>query len=157
MVNKLFFALLIVVSSISFASAQSKQKPENAIKKYETSKLTTFLGSYKDSVGLPISEVTKIIGLPLTVVDNNKVNFKITAYQVVYTRNAIVESEDGKHIPTKSIVSQIFYNTPMSDIWVKSIRDLLKKGEEIFFFGIIAKDPKNGQVSYAPNFKITVL
>lgn len=156
MFNKLFFGFLFMFVSITATTAQ-KQTTAKAIKKYETPKLITLLGAYKDSIGLPISEINKIIGLPLTIVDANKTKFTITAYQVLYTRNAIVENEEGKHVPTKSLVSQYFYNTPISAIWVKNIQENLKKGEEIFFFGIIAKDPKNGQVTYAPNLKITAL
>jgi hypothetical protein len=41
----------------------------------------------------------------------------------------------------------------MPAIWVTQIKEQVNKGEELYFFDVIAKDAQ-GRVMYAPNLKI---
>ncbi|MCP9749362.1 hypothetical protein [Ferruginibacter sp. HRS2-29] len=150
--------LLLVVLWASFHTglkAQTKPK-ETKIAPYKVPKMSTLLGQYKDSVVLPRQDVLKALALPLRVVDEKGVVYVVTNYQVAYKQMTVSETEDGKAIPATSLSSQRFSATPISAKWLDFLNERLKKGEEVFFFDIIAKDPK-GRVMYAPNLKIISL
>ena len=59
-------------------------------------------------------------------------------------------------IPTYTMSAEAFTKTPVSAIWIKTIQDLIKKGDELLFFDIIVKDAQ-GRVMYAPNIKFSIL
>ena len=153
--------LLFAAVSFCFAMTATAQKKPAAktttlAKKFKVPKMTTMLGSYSDSLGLPSGEVEKIIGLPLRIVDVNKNVYTVSSYQFLYRKLVVSETEDGKAIPATSVSSQLFTASPLPAIWVSTVRDQVKKGEELFFFDVIVKD-NLGHVMYAPNLKITVL
>jgi hypothetical protein len=54
------------------------------------------------------------------------------------------------------MVAGTFKFTPMPPIWVNSVKEQVRPGEELYFFDIIAKDAQ-GRVMYAPDFKIKVV
>lgn len=155
---KIIFALLLLASGYT-VSAQTKQtqigKPV-VLPKYKVPKMSTLLGPYKDSVGLPVDEINNIIALPLRIVDEKKVVYKVSSYQLVYMKVGVSETEDGKVIPATSISAQLFKETPVSAIWINTIRAQLRKGEALYFFDVIAKDPQ-GRILYAPSLKLTAL
>ena len=154
---KSIFVVLLSVSLGIQANAQTKPAPKvTPIAKYKVPKMSTLLGQYKDSVGLPAADAAAVIGSPLRVVDEKKVVYTITSYQFLYKKVGVTETEDGKVLPATSISSAAFTQTPLPAIWISNVKELVKKGEELFFFDIIAKDPQ-GRPMYAPNLKITIL
>lgn len=142
-------ALLLLVCISPYTQAQKKATP--------LPKISTLLSQYKDTVRLSKEEVIKIIGMPLRIVDDKRVVYSIASYHVAYRRKAFVEEEEtGKVKPTFSLAAERFVSTPLSDIWINSIRDQIQSGEEILFYDIIVKSP-DGKVMFAPNFKIIVI
>jgi hypothetical protein len=47
------------------------------------------------------------------------------------------------------------FTIPLFAIWIKTISEQLKAGEEIFFFDIAVKST-NGRLMFAPNLKLVV-
>jgi len=140
------------------ADAQNKQsnKPVPPIPKEKLPHLKSFLGIYTDSVSAPAIEVASMIGTPLRITDEKNNVYTVTYYEFLYKRLAVKEDEaTGKLSPTYSIASEHFKLTPLSELWVKKIREDIKAGEELFFFDILVKDAL-GHVMYAPDLKIMV-
>ena len=85
-----------------------------------------------------------------------KGTYTIQSYKFIYRRKTVTEDEQGNLSPTTSISSQAFYDaSPLPDIWVKTIREELKQGEELYFFDIIVKD-NLGRIMYAHDLKIQI-
>ena len=144
----------MVLGNASFA--QAKTEKTTTIPKYKVPKISIILGGFKDSLKIPVEEIKKIIDKPLIVTDGTAMKYKISSYQILYRQIAVTEDESGKALPTTSVSSARFTESPLSAIWVKVINEELMKGEEIIFFDIIVKDEK-GRVMYAPNLKFTAL
>ena len=53
------------------------------------------------------------------------------------------------------MVAQQFTDTPLSAVWINTIKDELHAGEELYFFDIIVKDSQ-GRLFFAPELKISV-
>lgn len=155
--KKIFF-LLAVLFSTQVLLAQKKPASKSTIttfKKIKPPKLQTFLDVYKDSVGVPLSVAEKIIGLPLKIYDDKKVEYAISSYQFLYRKLGVTEDAEGKAIPATSISTERFKIAPIPELWINLIRQQLKAGEEFYFFEVIAKDAQ-GRVMYAPDLKITI-
>lgn len=153
--------LFCLVAFTSIVIAQ-KTKPVKAgqaaaVQKFVLPKLTTALGSRSDSaVTVSADEAINLINQPLAVTDNKKAVYTITSYQCMYKRRSVTEDEvSGKVSPTSSMVAQSFKTTPLSAIWIKTISEQLKPGEEIFFFDVVVKDVNN-RLMFAPNLKLAV-
>lgn len=161
MIKKLFtvsllFLLLTLIAG--FAKGQVTQKPvAKTFVKFKPPVVKTYLGkiSGKEATA-SIVEIKNIVLLPLKVVDDKEANYSINSYQFIYKRIGITEDEEsGKTSPQTDIVSNHFTTTPLPEVWQKNIIDGLRKGEEIYFFDIIAID-KQGRRFFAPELKITV-
>ena len=113
------------------------------------------MGVLKDSISsAPLDQVKALLGAPLKVTDEKSNTLTVTYYQFYYKSKAIVQDEKtGAYKQTSSMAADYFTNTPLPEKWIKLIRDELIAGEELYFFDIVAKD-KDGNVFYAPNFKI---
>ena len=151
-----FFKLLLlafVLLSTQQLLAQTKPAPV----KFKLPKLFTQMGGFRDSVTLTVPEAENIINQPLKIFDDKKGLYTISSYQFLYRRKVVTEDETtGKPIPTSSMVASTFKVTPMPEIWVNSVKEQVRPGEELYFFNIIAKDAQ-GRVMYAPDFKIKVV
>jgi hypothetical protein len=151
-----FFKLLLlafVLLSSQHLLAQTKPAPV----KFKPPKLFTQMGGFRDSVTLSVAEAENIINQPLKIFDDKKGLYTISSYQFLYRRKVVTEDETtGKAIPTSSMVASTFKVTPMPEIWVNSVKEQVRPGEELYFFDIIAKDAQ-GRVMYAPDFKIKVV
>jgi hypothetical protein len=149
---KLFLLAFVLLSSQQLL-AQTKPAPV----KFKPPKLFTQMGGFRDSVTLNVPEAENIINQPLKIFDDKKGLYTISSYQFLYRRKVVTEDEaTGKPIPTSSMVAGTFKVTPMPDIWVNSVKEQVRPGEELYFFDIIAKDAQ-GRVMYAPDFKIKVV
>ena len=154
---------VLLLCLIAFTTAVAAQKDKTAKakeapqQKFKPSKLKTFLGARSDSaVTVSADEAINLINKPLSVTDDKKAVYAIASYQCMYKRTGVTEDEvSGKVSPTSSIVAQLFKTTPLSAIWIKTISEQLKPGEEIFFFDVVVKDANN-RLMFAPNLKLVV-
>lgn len=150
-IQKLFLLILVLASSQLMAQTKLAAAP------YKVPKLYTQLGEFRDSVSISVGEAEKSIGQTLKIFDDKKGAYSISSYQFLYKKKGVTENEEtGKVSPTTTIVAQRFNTTPLPQVWIDTIREEVKSGEELYFFDVIAKDAQ-GRVMYAPDFKIKVL
>ncbi len=155
---KISFVLAAVLFSVSFGYAQkpADKAKVTPVQKFKAPKLYTSLGSFKDSVNITVEEAENIIALPLKIYDDKKITYTVSSYQFLYRKKGVTEDEKtGKVSPATSMSSSRFKESPLPEIWVSTIREQVKSGEELYFFDVIAKDAQ-GRVMYAPNLKIMV-
>jgi hypothetical protein len=119
-------------------------------------KLKTYWGSNVDSATVPLEEATQLVALPLRITDAQNNVYTVAVYNLLYKRLAITENEEtGKTSPTTSIVAQLFKQTPLPDVWIKTMQERMKPGEEILIYDVIAKDSK-GKLLSAPDLKLKI-
>ncbi len=154
--------ILFCLVAFSTTVIAQKTKPVKAgqvvaVQKFVLPKLKTALGSRSDSaITVSADEAINLINQPLTVTDDKKAVYTITSYQCMYKRKGVTEDEEsGKVSSISSMVAQSFKTTPLSAIWIKTISEQLKAGEEIFFYDVVVKSG-DGRLMFAPNLKLTV-
>ncbi len=155
---KIPFLLVINFSFFADSYAQKNTGKKNLPKSqyFKAPKLYTYLTTYKDSVTIPLVIGESIIAAKLKVVDDKNVEYTVTSYQFLYKKKTVTEDElTGKVSPSSSIISERFTATPLPRLWIDKIKEQLKKGEELYFFDVIAKDAL-GRVMYASNLKIII-
>ena len=102
-------------------------------------------------------EANKLISLPLRIIDDKNVGYAISSYQFAYKRLGVTEDEvTGKISAQSDIAADRFTSTPLPVVWQNNIKDGLHKGEELYFFDIIAIY-NTGILFFAPELKITIL
>jgi hypothetical protein len=155
-INLTSVLLLIVVSSLAIAQVPKKSvvKP---VTKFKPPVVKTYLGNTTGKAATTgVEEAKNLITLPIKIADDKNVTYALSSYQFVYKRIGITEDEEtGKTSPESDIVSNQFTDTPLPAIWQSNIKETLHKGEELYFFDIIAFD-KQGRRFFAPELKITV-
>ena len=108
----------------------------------------------KDSVNVATGKA--IIDSSLKVIDAKGNTYTITHYQFALKRIGSIEDDStGVVSSTSDIVADNFTSTPLTDIWRKTIRETLVKGEEFHFVDIIVTDDK-GNYFYAPEVRIGI-
>lgn len=154
--------LLLSVGFSAMLAVAVAQKPKATtakpagMQKFKPPKLTSSLGIRSDSATVLVEEALQLIKLPLKITDDKKGIYTITSYHVIYKRKAVTEDErTGKAIPTTSNVADLFRETPLPELWKKSLTEQLRPGDELYFFDIIAKDGQ-GRLMFAPELKIKV-
>ena len=154
-IKPIFIAVLFFASNGILAQRQ-KNATANTNVKYQVPKLTTLLGSYKDSMHVAAEILDSIVGLSIKVVDAKNNPYSISSYQFLYKKIVTTEDEEtGKTSKTTSVKSSLFKTSPFPELWLNAIRENLKSGEELFFFAVIVKDEK-GRIMYAPDLKLIV-
>ena len=148
-----FAVTLVFLGNVSHAQNKTVNSTSN-YKGFKAPKLTTVIGEYKDSVQLTVEEAKKLLSLPIKISDG-KNSYKVSSYQFLYRKKNFIQDESGRTAITNGTVSQLFRETPLDAIWIKTIREDLKSGEQLYFFDIIVKDGQ-GRVMYAPDVKIMV-
>ncbi len=134
---------------------ETNTKP-TTFQKYTPPKLISMLGIRTDTAYIYMEEALQLVTLPLRVTDDKKNAYTISSYMVVYKRRAVTEDEaSGKVSPIISNVSGRFKATPLSPIWIKSLTEQLRVGEELHFLDIVAKDAQ-GRLMFAPELRIIV-
>jgi hypothetical protein len=157
---KLIFTVVCTMC-ISTVFAQ-KPKPVAAkpvkFQKFTPPKLTSMLGIRSgDSVTVVLEEAVQLVKLPLRVTDDKKNVYTISSYQAMYKKRGVTESEDmsGKTAPAFTTVIDNFKTTPLPPMWIKSLTEQLKIGEELYFFDIVVKDSQ-GRLMFAPDLRIKI-
>ncbi len=151
--RKLFLPLLLLACTISFAQKPKSTKPTTFVK-FKAPKLTTSLGSFKDTMYISPQMADSIISLSLKVTDAKNIVYSISSYQFLYKKIVTTEDENtGKTSKTSSIKSSLFKASPLPELWLNAVRESLNPGEEFFFFAVTVKDPQ-GRIMYAPDLKL---
>ncbi|UEG49236.1 hypothetical protein LK994_11400 [Ferruginibacter lapsinanis] len=154
-----FCVILVITISTAVAVAQvPNTKPtQKSTDKFNPSHVKSFLGNFTGkSAVATAAEGKQVIGLPLRIVDEKNVTYKLLSYQFAYTKWGAVEDEATGKISQKSTLSaDRFTTTPLPEIWQTNITEFLHSGEELYFYDIIAYD-KTGNLFFAPEIKITI-
>jgi hypothetical protein len=157
--QKILLSVFLFAAFSSTAQVKPAQpKPAaTAAPKFKPPKVKTFLAKFTGIKAVCSAEEGKqIIILPLRIVDDKNNSYAISSYQLAYRRLGVKEDETtGEVTPATDLVAQRFTETPITGIWLSSIIEQLKKGEELFFFDIIVKDAQ-GRGFFAPDLKITI-
>ena len=152
----LFCLLLITTAAIAQKPKPGKPKEVVTVQKFKPPKLKCTLGNRFDTTVVPVDEALLLVKLPLVITDDKKTAYTISSYQCMYKRKGVTEDEQsGKISATSNVVAQLFKTTPLSDIWITTISEQLKSGEEIGFFDIVVKDAQ-GHLMFAPNLKLVI-
>jgi hypothetical protein len=162
---RLIFTVVCTLSLSTVFAQKPKQAPAKPVvakpagfQKYTPPKLTSMLGIRSgDSASASVEEALQLITLPLRVTDDKKNMYTITSYQAMYKRRGVIEAEDmsGKTTPTTTTTIANFKTTPLSPIWIKTLTEQLRIGEELYFFDIVAKDAQ-GRLMFAPELRIKI-
>jgi hypothetical protein len=155
--NSLILCCLLAMSTVAVAQRPKPGAAKDAgAQKFKPPKLKSMLGARSDTANVSVDEASRLISLPLIISDDKKTVYTVSSYQCLYKRKGVTEDEEsGKVSPVTSVVAQVFKTTPLSDVWIKTIGDQLKSGEEISFFDIVVKDTQ-GRLMFAPNIKLVV-
>ncbi len=154
---KLIKYILVLLFGFTTFTSKAQIKPvTKPATKYKAPKLTITLGGFKDSSFIAPQMADSIIGLPLKIIDTKNAVYAISSYQFLYKKIVVSEDEStGKAYNTSTNKSALFTASPLPIFWVNAIREIIRPGEEFFFFDVIVKDDK-GRVMYAPNLKLIV-
>ncbi len=150
--------LFICASTAFFSFAQDTQtKPAiTKIAKFKPPVVQSFLGINTNGTTITIDEASRIITLPLKIMDAQKNIYSIASYHFLYKRKGVIEDEEsGRKEVTFTTVADVFETTPLPKIWIDNIQDGFQKDEELYFFDIVVKD-KEGRKFFAPDLKITI-
>lgn len=149
-------ALIIMCFLFSASVFAQKNSPGSQLAFQAKAKIYTTLDGLTDSSGITVADAERMIALPILIQDSKKNYYPISSYQFMYIKKAVTEDEQtGKITPVTSTVSNIFKTTPLSPIWVRTIQEQVKPGDELFFFDIIVKDAA-GKLHYAPTLRLLV-
>ncbi len=149
------FLCLSLTAVVAQTPKPRTAKPKT-FQKYTPPKLISMLGIRTDTAYVFVEEALQLIRLPLKVTDDKKNIYSITSYQVIYKRRGVTEDEaTGKVSSVVSTVSDLFRTTPLPPIWIKTLSEQMRKGEELYFFDIVAKDAQ-GRLMFAPDLRIKI-
>lgn len=154
-----YSAILIMTmfSVVAFAQKTPAKPAEKSSDKFNPSLVKSFLGNFTGTAAVTsATEGKQVIALPLRIVDNKNITYKLLSYQFAYTKWGAVEDETTGKISQKSTISaDRFTESPLPEIWQSNITEFLHSGEELYFYDIIAID-KTGKLFFAPEIKITI-
>lgn len=152
---KTAFLFAAIIFSVTATAQRTAAKPAAAkTVGIKPPKLTTFIGNFKDSV-ISVRDAEAAAGMALKITDDKGVAYQVSSYQFLYKQIVATEDEQtGRVSLTTSNKSSLFKVTPLPPLWVNTIRENIKPGEQFIFFSVIAKDAQ-GRVFYAPDLKIT--
>lgn len=158
-IKKFVATFLLIACGLlpAMVEAQKPAKPAVPASKAKLPVVKTFLGKFSGITNACIAEQAKqMIALPLRIVDNKEVEYKLNSYQFSYKRIGVTEDEQtGKTSPQTDMVTERFAVTPMTELWQNNIKETLHQGEELYFFDVIVSD-KQGRLFFAPDLKITI-
>lgn len=151
---KYLTASLVLAMTLSLPHWAWAQK--KIAKPYKPPVLTSKIGSFSGKAIVAKEEALQVIAYPLTITDANNATYTISSFQFLYRQITQTEDEKtGQVIPASSIAAERFRQTPLPALWINSIKEKLKSGEEICFLDIIVKD-KEGRVMYAPDLTLKI-
>ena len=147
--------LLFTVGSLAAQSVKNNHPTTS--QKFKPPKVMSSWGIRKDSAGISVDEALQLLSVPIRVTDVNRNIYSISSYQFMYRKIGVIEDEEtGKTHLASTLSSKQFRITPLPEIWIKSISEQLKAGEELNFFDVVVKD-NHGHLFFAPPIKIKVI
>lgn len=154
-----FILIIFFSTTLSTLLAQNPKpapvKP-TGFQKYTPPKLTSMLGIRTDTASVYVEEAVQLVKLPLKITDDKKNAYTVSSYQLMYKRRAVTEDEQtGKVSNVMSNVSDLFRVTPLPALWIKTLTEQMRPGEELHFFDIVVKDAQ-GRLMYAPELRIRI-
>ncbi|MEO5650016.1 MAG: hypothetical protein ABIR03_08845 [Ginsengibacter sp.] len=157
MKSRLKYCILTVMFLVSAFISYSQQSPAiTKITKFKPPVVKTFLGANQNGAGITAEQASQLLSFPLKIVDDKNNEYAIDSYQFLYRRKGVTEDEQtGKTEVSFTIVSNRFFSTPLPKVWIETIKDSLKKEEQLYFFDIVVTD-KQGRRFSAPELKITI-
>ena len=147
--------LLIITVSLLFQSSYAQ-----AIIKNTTAKnpaivtYKSFWGPVK-SGSAPIAQLTAIAPAAILVKDNSEGLHPVVSFRINYIFKSTYRDDETQELKVvKDLRVSDFYNTAqLPAVWVESIRDNIKSGDEILFNKIMFRN-KSGKMQLAPDLKI---
>jgi hypothetical protein len=150
------FLMLLIAGSTATAQQPEKKSTYTPVQKFKPPVVKSYLDKYSGTVTITPEEGKRIIVGELRLEDAKKNTYKISSYQMAYKRQGVTEDEEtGETKPASDMVAQRFTETPLPQIWKSNIVEQLHKGEELYFFDIIAYDKQN-RLFFAPELKIII-
>ncbi|HEY8658257.1 MAG TPA: hypothetical protein VIL78_04425 [Hanamia sp.] len=152
---KYLLFLFIFSTSVLFSFAQEKPIITK-VAKFKPPIVKTFLGNNQNGDSVELAKASRLIALPLQIKDNKNNEYAIDSYQFLYRQKGYLQDEEtGKVKVVFTIKSDRFFNTPLPESWVNSLKNVFQKDEQLYFFDIVVKD-KEGRRFFAPELKITI-
>jgi hypothetical protein len=153
-----FIMMLLLLVTCNYLFAQDSTKPViTHFAKYKPPVVKSYLGIYTgNDITVTVDEGKEIIGLPLTVKDSKNNIYPVISYDFAYKRMGYTEDEEtGKMSIESDTIADHFTDVPLIPLWISTIKDTLKSGEQFHFLDIIVKDTK-GHIFYAPDLRINM-
>ena len=157
---QLLFAGTLILTGLTTVAQNSKTTKKNGeitkIAKFKPPVVKSFLGRNADTVTVMLDEAVQLVGLPIKVTDDKNNSYTVTSFGFVYRRKGVVENEEtGRKEIKYTTVGDVFYKTPLPEVWKTNIARTLQKDEELFFYDILVKDSQN-RPFFAPQILIRV-
>ena len=150
----LFFLLAAGCLTAGLSEAQKPAEKQTGNAKKPLVKTT--LGTATGNISMPAAEAGTLIALPLKITGEKNLDYAISSYRLAYKRLGVKEDEETGQVTEESdVVAERFTVTPLPQVWQKNITDGLHKGEQLYFFDVIAFD-KQGRRFFAPELKISI-
>ncbi len=153
--------VLLLAFSCNALEAQKPVKGNNTglhQQKFKPPKVKTTWGNHSDSAIVSPAEAIPLLSVPLRVTDDKNTAYALSSYQFMYRKQGVIgsdESESGKTEHTTTIKSQFFRSSPLPELWVKTISEEIRSGEELYVYDIVAKD-NQGHLFFAPSIRIRI-
>lgn len=153
MVRLLLFVSVLFFSQFSLGQGVKKSIPIN-----ETS-LVTYESTWGpvQAGNAPLAQITAIAPAAIIVKDNSGKLYPVLSFRINYSFKSTYRDDETQELKVvKDLRVSDFYDTAqLSAVWVESIRDNIKAGDEILFNKIIFKN-KSGKTQLGPDLKIIV-
>ena len=152
--------MLLAFSCIE-AEAQKPVKGNNTglhLQKFKPPKVKTIWGNHSDSAIISPGEAIPLLSVPLRIIDDKNTAYALSSYQFMYRKQGVIgneESESGKTEPITTIKAQFFRTSPLPELWIKSISEEIRHGEELYVYDIVARD-NLGHLFFAPSIRIRI-
>jgi len=159
--GKLTMALVFSCCFSAVLAQKPKPAPTKPVapQRFIPPRLSSNFGNRTDTTGLMLAEeAVQLIGLPIKVTDDKKTVYSMVSYQAMYKRRGVTEEDVNGEVKVKPIMTSVsdrFKTTPLPPIWVSTIKEQLRAGEEVLFFDIVVKDAQ-GRMMFAPDIKIKI-
>ena len=156
---RIFTIVCCCLCTVAVAQVKTDKKPAGyvPVNKFKPPVVTTSLAKFSGKEVRVNAEVGKqLISLPLRITDAKGNIYALSSYQFAYKRLGVKENEEtGETSPATDYRADRFTSTPLPELWVNNITEQLHKGEELWFFDVIAKDAQ-GRLFFAPDMKIVI-
>ena len=154
----IFIGLFCILNNTFLTAQKTTPTTTPTPPPFKKPNVKTFWGSTANgTLELPVDSAAKLISQPVRIIDDKNIGYAISSYQFAYKRIGFTEDEvTGKVSSQSEIVANRFYSATLPLVWQNNIIEGLKKGEELYFFDIVAIS-NLGFRFYAPELKIILL